>query len=161
MFKEELYPKDKHDAYQLLLKQAKALLSDENDIIANLANISALLKVFFGDNVNWVGFYRLDDSGELILGPFQGKVACTRLPKGKGVCQKAVATKQTVIIEDVHLFADHIACDSASNSEIVVPLIKGGHVLWVLDVDSIIINNFDQLDLYYLEQIVEIIKESI
>jgi GAF domain-containing protein len=157
MHKETLYPQDRHEAYQLLLAQAEQLIKSESDTIAQLANISALLKEFYQDDVNWVGFYRLENE-ELILGPFQGKVACTRLPKGKGVCQKAVSSKQTIIVDDVHLFSDHIACDSASKSEIVVPLMVENRITWVLDADSPKLANFDQLDIYYLERLIELLK---
>ncbi len=157
MHKETLYPQDRHEAYQLLLAQAEQLIKSESDTIAQLANISALLKEFYQDDVNWVGFYRLENE-ELILGPFQGKVACTRLPKGKGVCQKAVSSKQTIIVDDVHLFSDHIACDSASKSEIVVPLMVENKITWVLDIDSPILAKFDQLDIYYLERLIEALK---
>lgn len=157
MHKETLYPQDRHEAYQLLLAQAEQLIKSESDTIAQLANISALLKEFYQDDVNWVGFYRLENE-ELILGPFQGKVACTRLPKGKGVCQKAVSSKQTIIVDDVHLFSDHIACDSASKSEIVVPLMVENKITWVLDIDSPKLAKFDQLDIYYLERLIEALK---
>jgi len=157
MHKETLYPQDRHEAYQLLLAQAEQLIESESDTIAQLANISALLKEFYQDDVNWVGFYRLENE-ELILGPFQGKVACTRLPKGKGVCQKAVSSKQTIIVDDVHLFSDHIACDSASKSEIVVPLMVENKITWVLDIDSPKLAKFDQLDIYYLERLIETLK---
>ncbi len=157
MHKDTLYPQDRHEAYQLLLAQASQLIQSERDKIAQLANISALLKEFYQDDVNWVGFYRLENE-ELILGPFQGKVACTRLPKGKGVCQKAVSSKQTIIVDDVSLFSDHIACDSASKSEIVVPLIDEDKITWVLDIDSPKLTNFDQLDMYYLERLIETLK---
>ena len=157
MHKETLYPQDRHEAYQLLLAQAEQLIKSESDTIAQLANISALLKEFYQDDVNWVGFYRLENE-ELILGPFQGKVACTRLPKGKGVCQKAVSSKQTIIVDDVHLFSDHIACDSASKSEIVVPLMVENRITWVLDIDSPLLAKFDQLDIYYLERLIELLK---
>ena len=157
MHKETLYPQDRHEAYQLLLAQAEQLIKSESDTIAQLANISALLKEFYQDDVNWVGFYRLENE-ELILGPFQGKVACTRLPKGKGVCQKAVSSKQTIIVDDVHLFSDHIACDSASKSEIVVPLMVENKITWVLDIDSPKLAKFDQLDIYYLERLIELLK---
>ena len=157
MHKDILYPNEKHEAYQLLLAQAEQLIQSENDTIAKFANLSALLKEFYQEQVNWVGFYRLEND-DLILGPFQGKVACTRLPKGKGVCQKAVSSKQTIVVDDVHLFSDHIACDSDSKSEIVVPLMVANKITWVLDIDSPKIANFNQLDIYYLERLIETLK---
>ena len=157
MHKDILYPNEKYEAYQLLLAQAEQLIQSENDTIAKLANLSALLKEFYQEQVNWVGFYRLEND-DLILGPFQGKVACTRLPKGKGVCQKAVSSKQTIVVDDVHLFSDHIACDSDSKSEIVVPLMVANKITWVLDIDSPKIANFNQLDIYYLERLIETLK---
>ena len=118
----------KHDFYQSLVKQTESLIGGESNIIANMANISALLFTSLED-VNWAGFYFMDSPTELVLGPFQGNPACIRIPVGKGVCGTAAATEQTQLISDVHAFDGHIACDAASNSEIVVPIMKNGRVL--------------------------------
>ncbi len=137
--------------YELLLKQAKALIAGEDDWIANTANLSSLL--FYGlHNINFAGVYRLKN-GELILGPFQGKPACVHIALGKGVCGTAAQTQQTQIVKDVHQFAGHIACDSASNSEIVLPIFKGQKLWGVFDFDSPKLNNFDKLDQNYLQKI--------
>lgn len=117
-----------------IVQQISGLVSGEPDLIANLSNVSALLNDYLAD-INWVGFYVMRE-GELVLGPFQGKVACIRIPVGRGVCGTAAATKETQRIEDVHAFPGHIACDSASNSELVVPIIVNGNVVAVLDIDS-------------------------
>jgi len=158
MNKEILYPTDCNEAYQLLIAQLKAMVESEHNGLANLANSTALLKEFYQDKINWVGYYHLI-TDELVLGPFQGKVACTRLIKGKGVCQKAVSEKTIVIIDDVHKFADHIACDSASNSEIVIPIIINDQVTWVLDIDSPHFSCFKQEDAKYLKNFTDIIKK--
>ena len=120
--------------YETLSKQLEALLEGEKNIIANLSNASALLNQFL-DNINWVGFYLMNE-GELVLGPFQGLPACVRIAVGRGVCGTAVAERKTMLIDDVHAFPGHIACDAASNSEIVIPLIKNNEVIGVLDIDS-------------------------
>ena len=117
-----------------IVQQAAGLVSGEPDLIANLSNVSALLNDYLAD-INWVGFYIMRD-GELVLGPFQGKVACIRIPVGRGVCGTAAASKTTQRIDDVHVFPGHIACDSASNSELVVPIIVNDNVVAVLDIDS-------------------------
>lgn len=117
-----------------IVQQAAGLVSGEPDLIANLSNVSALLNDYLAD-INWVGFYIMRD-GELVLGPFQGKVACIRIPVGRGVCGTAAASKTTQRIDDVHAFPGHIACDSASNSELVVPIIVNDNVVAVLDIDS-------------------------
>ncbi|OYD21219.1 GAF domain-containing protein [Oceanimonas baumannii] len=136
---------EKHTLYQSLISQALALCEGEPDRIAKLANLSALLNLALED-INWVGFY-LDDGRELVLGPFQGKPACVRIPRGKGVCGTAAATGLVQRVADVHAFAGHIACDAASNSEIVLPLTDdSGHVWGVLDIDSPILNRFDAED---------------
>ena len=141
--------------YQLLLAQAKALTDGESDWIANVANISALLFNEMND-VNFAGVYRFEN-GELILGPFQGKPACIHIPLEKGVCGKAARTKESVIIKNVHEFSGHIACDSDTNSEIVVPIFKENGDLWgVFDFDSTKLSNFDELDREYLEKIANI-----
>lgn len=145
----------KEEQYQFLLPQIKALLSGEPDLIANLANICAALKEQF--NWLWVGFY-LVKNNELVLGPFQGPVACTRIQKGRGVCGASWQQAQTLIVPDVEKFPGHIACSSLSKSEIVVPVIRNNIVVAVLDVDSELLNQFDTTDQYYLEQVIEAIE---
>lgn len=140
----------------ILLEQIKALCENEHDLIANLANISACLNENM-DRINWVGFYIMKD-GELVLGPFQGKPACIRIPIGKGVCGTCVKEKKIQRIEDVHQFPGHIACDSASNSEIVLPLFKNGEVIAVLDIDSPHFKRFTQNDERILEEVSEYIS---
>lgn len=140
------------DGYNQVIKQLDALVDGEPDLIANLANASALLNQFL-DNINWVGFY-LWKENELILGPFQGLPACIRIPYGKGVCGTALKEKQSQVVEDVNKFPGHIACDSASKSEIVVPIFKGDKLYGVLDIDSPIINRFDDIDKKYLEEFI-------
>ncbi|MEP6596697.1 MAG: GAF domain-containing protein [Ginsengibacter sp.] len=155
----------KEDQYQSLLTQISALLEGEPDLIANLANITAALKEQFG--WLWVGFYLVKpgsakaSSGkenELVLAPFQGPVACTRIRKGKGVCGTSWERAQTLIVPDVEKFPGHIACSSLSRSEIVVPLIHNNEVVGVLDIDSDQLNNFNETDQFYLEQIVKLIS---
>ena len=143
---------DKAGLYAELDKALRALLDGERDFIANAANTAALLYQTLPD-VNWVGFYRLVGD-ELVLGPFQGKPACVRIPMGKGVCGTAAARRETVLVPDVHQFPGHIACDSASRSEIVVPLVKGGQLLGVLDLDSPNLGRFDEADRVGLEKLV-------
>lgn len=143
---------------QLFWAQAKALIESETDFTANLANISALIKEFYGDACSWAGFYLLKEN-ELVLGPFQGKVACTRIPIGKGVCGTAVKTRQTQIVKNVHEFPGHIACDGGSNSEIVVNIFKNGQCLGVIDLDSYQFETFDEQDALILETLAEIISE--
>lgn len=159
MFKVETYSDSRDKNYDLLIKQLKALVEDEKNAIANLSNASALLNQFL-DRVNWTGFYLMED-GELVLGPFQGLPACVRIPLGRGVCGTAAANKETQRIEDVHLFPGHIACDAASQSEIVVPMIKDGEVIGVLDIDSPEKNRFDELDQQKLEEFVEVLMQYI
>lgn len=148
----------KAEIYQSLIPQIKALLEGEPDLIANLANVCAALKEQFG--WLWVGFYlvRPDskniDEKELVLGPFQGPVACTRIKKGRGVCGTAWQQAETLIVPDVEKFPGHIACSSLSKSEIVLPLIKNGEVIGVLDVDATELNQFDETDKKYLEEII-------
>ncbi len=139
----------KKEQYEILLPQIKALITGEPDLIANLANIVAALKEQFG--WLWVGFY-LVKKEELVLAPFQGPVACTRIKKGRGVCGKAWADAQTILVDDVEKFAGHIACSSLSRSEIVVPVLKNNEVIAVLDVDSELLSNFDETDKIYLEK---------
>ena len=145
----------KEEQYASLLPQIKGLLEDEPDLIANLANITGALKEQF--NWLWVGFYLVKED-ELVLGPFQGPVACTRIKKGKGVCGTSWAKAQTLIVPDVEKFPGHIACSSLSRSEIVVPIIRNKKVIGVLDVDSIEPDQFDNIDQDYLEQIIELIN---
>ena len=145
----------KKEQYETLLPQIKALLEGEPDLIANLANITGALKEQF--NWLWVGFY-LVKNDELVLGPFQGPVACTRIKKGKGVCGASWAKAQTLIVPDVEKFPGHIACSSLSRSEIVVPIIRNNKVIGVLDVDSIEPDQYDNIDQKYLEQIIELIN---
>jgi GAF domain-containing protein len=141
----------KHDQYQSLLPQIKALIDGETDLIANLGNITAALKEQF--NWLWVGFYLVKED-ELVLGPFQGPVACTRIRKGKGVCGTSWEKKQTLIVPDVDAFPGHIACSSLSKSEIVIPIIRNNEVIGVLDVDSVDLNHFDETDQHFLEKII-------
>ena len=150
----------KHDFYQSLVKQTESLIGGESNIIANMANISALLFTSLED-VNWAGFYFMDSPTELVLGPFQGNPACIRIPVGKGVCGTAAATEQTQLISDVHAFDGHIACDAASNSEIVVPIMKNGRVFAVLDIDSPSIGRFDNDDQAGLEALVKCLEASL
>ena len=134
----------KAEIYEELLRQAQGLLEGERDLIANAANVSSLVWQLVPD-LNWSGFYFMKGDG-LVLGPFQGKPACVRIAVGKGVCGTAVATRETQLVRDVHEFPGHIACDSASNSELVVPLVKGGVVRGVLVLDSPLIGRFDEAD---------------
>ncbi len=150
---------DKTEFYQNLSAQVKSLISDEADPIANMANISALLFDAL-EQVNWVGFYRVLD-GQLVLGPFQGKVACIRIPLGIGVCGTAAQTNTTQRIDDVHQFEGHIACDAASNSEIVIPVQLKGDTIAVLDIDSTEFKRFDQNDQNGLEAIVQIFEQNL
>lgn len=151
---------DKQALYQSLNAQVAALISGERNLIANLSNVSALLNMTL-DEINWVGFYLLENDDELVLGPFQGKPACVRIPVGKGVCGTAVAEDKTQLVADVHQFAGHIACDAASNSEIVVPVHQDNKVIGVLDIDSPIFSRFDSDDQAGLEQLVKILEENI
>lgn len=142
------------DGYGLLTAQLESLLADERDFIANAAQFSAFLYTQM-DDLNWAGFYFNRDE-ELVLGPFQGQIACVRIAIGRGVCGTAAETRQTQRVEDVHAFAGHIACDSASNSELVVPLIKDGRLLGVLDLDSPSVGRFSEEDQAGVEKLVEI-----
>ncbi len=138
----------KEERYEALIPQLKSLISTETDQIANYANVSAALKEVF--DFLWVGFYRVSDK-VLVLGPFQGPIACTRIAFGKGVCGFAWQEGKTVIVPDVDQFPGHIACSSRSKSEIVVPVVKEANIIAVLDVDSELLNNFDEIDAKYLE----------
>lgn len=137
--------------YQLLLKQAQNLLKNEHDLIANMSNLSALLFNNLPD-ISYAGFYRFQDN-ELILGPFQGQIACMHISMGKGVCGTAAANQQIQIVPDVHQFSGHIACDSATNSEIVLPIMKKQNLIAVLDLDSKKFSRFDDVDATYLTKI--------
>lgn len=146
---------DKASQYQSIIPQIEALITGENDLVANLANICAALKEQFG--WFWVGFY-LVKNNELVLGPFQGPVACTRIAKGKGVCGTAWQKAETLIVPDVDAFPGHIACSSLSRSEIVIPVFNNGKVAGVLDADCENLNHFDETDKQYLEQLISLIK---
>ena len=153
MFQEINYATDLKLKYKQLAGQLDALLTGEKNVYANLSNASALLNQFL-DRINWVGFYLIDD-GELVLGPFQGLPACIRIPLGKGVCGTAAETKESIIVADVEAFPGHIACDAASQSEIVIPIVKKDVILGVLDVDSPELNRFTEQDRLGLELFVE------
>jgi len=141
----------KEDIYLSLLPQINALIADESDLIANLSNITAILKDAFKHL--WIGFYLAKSNDELVLGPFQGSLACTRIKKGRGVCGTAWEKAETQIVPDVNMFPNHICCDSRSRSEIVVPLIKNNEVWGVLDMDSEDLDMFDSIDQLYLEKL--------
>jgi len=151
----------KEEIYQSLLPQIEAVLTGEPDLIANLANITAALKEQFG--WLWVGFYLVKktvdgNDDELVLGPFQGPIACTRIHKSRGVCGASWQQAQTLIVPDVEKFPGHIACSSLSKSEIVVPIIRNNSVVGVLDVDSELLDQFDEVDKVYLEMVVEMVE---
>jgi GAF domain-containing protein len=150
--------RDAETAYRELARDLTALLAGERDLIANAANTSALI---FGalPDLNWAGFY-LYKENELVLGPFQGKPACVRIAIGRGVCGTAAQRRETVLVEDVHAFPGHIACDSASNSEIVIPLVRGGELLGVLDLDSPKLRRFGAVDQRGLEALAKIYLDS-
>jgi L-methionine (R)-S-oxide reductase len=137
------------EIYKVLLKQLDVIINPDEPVISNLANVTAVLKDAF-NKISWVGFYLLND-GKLFLGPFQGKVACTVIEIGKGVCGSAVAQKETIVVNDVEQFQGHIACDSSSRSEIVIPLIKHEKIFGVLDLDSYQLSAFNETDKYNLE----------
>lgn len=145
---------DKKQLHELLLPQISALMQGETNAVTNMANFSAVLFTNL-PGLNWAGFYTVQGD-ELLLGPFQGRPACMRLKKGKGVCWAAAAKGQTVIVKNVHEFAGHIACDNATNSEIVVPIVVNGNVWGVLDIDSPKIGRFDETDKDFLEKAVEV-----
>jgi len=149
---------DLEQNYKLMAYMAKRVLEDDNDVIAGLANVSAVINGYM-DRINWVGFY-LIKNGELVLGPFQGLPACIRIKVGKGVCGTAVAERKTQIVEDVEKFPGHIACDSASKSEIVIPIIKNGEVFGVLDVDSPELSRFGELECKHLSEICKFIESQ-
>ena len=149
----------KPEAYRQLVGAADSLTSDERDTVANMANVAALLWEFLAD-VNWTGFYRMVE-GELVLGPFIGRPACIRIPVGQGVCGAAAAQKQSQLVEDVHAFAGHIACDADTNSELVVPVLRDGQVVAVIDLDSPIKGRFDDEDRKGIEQLANLIADRI
>lgn len=144
----------KREKYEELFPQIKSLIESESDLIANMANVSAMIHATFG--FWWTGFYRVLD-GMLVLGPFQGPLACTRIKYGKGVCGTAWREARTQVVPDVDLFPGHIACSSASRSEIVVPIKLNGEVVGVLDIDSAELNTFDEVDAEWLEKVVEVL----
>lgn len=144
--------------YQQLIPQVESLLKSDEPLISNLANVTAALKEAF-EKISWVGFY-LSDGNKLYLGPFQGKVACTVIEFSKGVCGTSVEKKETIIVENVHKFPGHIACDSGSNSEIVVPIIKGEIVYGVLDLDSYNFSAFNNIDKKYLQKLCLLLTEK-
>ncbi len=153
------YPKKKEELYPMLISQLSALVEGIPHPMANLANASALLKEALED-VNWAGFYLIQGE-KLVLGPFQGRPACIEIPVGKGVCGSAVAQNRPLLVEDVHRFAGHIACDSTSRSEIVLPFYKNGAIAGVLDIDSPIPARFDEEDLAGLEQFVRVLERAL
>ena len=160
----DVYPENKNELYTLLAEQLTALTDGEPHAIPNLANCSALLFYALKD-INWAGFY-LTQTNEatgkeyLLLGPFQGKTACIRIPSGRGVCGTALATGEIQLVKDVHEFPGHIACDSASNSEIVLPICKNGNIVGVLDIDSPMVARFDEEDREGLQKLVEILEKA-
>ncbi|MFT4732645.1 MAG: L-methionine (R)-S-oxide reductase [Gammaproteobacteria bacterium] len=150
---------NKKEQYKLINAQVTALISDEPDMVANMANIAAVLFNTL-EQINWAGFYLLKQE-QLVLGPFQGKPACIRIPMGSGVCGTSAASLQTIIVKDVHAFSGHIACDAASNSEIVLPIIVNNELVGVLDIDSPVADRFDEHDLQGLETLVSIFQETL
>ena len=149
---------EKESLYQTINEQLSYLLEGERNVLANLSNASALLKTSFPNTV-FAGFY-LFDGNELILGPFQGGVSCVRIALGKGVCGESAASRQTVIVGDVKTYPNYISCDSSARSEIVVPMVKEGRLLGVLDLDSSLVDDYDELDQKYLEEFVAILLEK-
>jgi GAF domain-containing protein len=152
---------DKPQAYVELETSLRALLDGERDLIANAANFAALLYWSLPD-LNWAGLYLVEpERGDLLVGPFQGKPACVRIPLGRGVCGTAAARRETLVVPDVHEFPGHIACDAASNSEIVVPVVSDGRLLGVLDLDSPLRGRFDEIDARGLETLVQVFVDSL
>jgi GAF domain-containing protein len=149
---------NKEESYQNIIKILEGLVKDESNLIANLSNTAAVLYNNLAD-INWAGFY-LREGDELVLGPFQGKNACIRISKGSGVCGTAFSTQEIQLVDNVHQFDGHIACDSASNSEIVLPIVSKGKVEAVLDIDSPTKGRFDQVDQSYLEEVIKILKKD-
>lgn len=146
---------EKAMCYKELIQQAKALFSEDDDLIARMANLSSLLYMQL-ENINWAGFYR-NVNDQLVVGPFQGKPACSPIAFGKGVCGVCAATRKIQCVYDVHTFTGHIACDVDSKSEIVIPLIKEDTLLGVLDIDAHVYGNFDEIDMHYLPELLDII----
>lgn len=159
MYTQTDYSGSRLEQYKMLSKQLDALLEGEKNSIANLSNASSLLNQFL-ERTNWVGFYLMEE-GELVLGPFQGLPACVRIPVGKGVCGTAVADKKTMLVEDVQAFPGHIACDAASRSEIVIPLMKEDQVIGVLDIDSPELSRFTEEDQQGLELFTEVLMKHL
>lgn len=149
---------EKGELYEALLPQIESVISGETNFVANMANVSAMLKEAFG--FFWVGFYVAEDENTLVLGPFQGTLACTRIKKGRGVCGTVFETGKSLVVPDVEEFPGHIACSSLSKSEIVVPLTKDGRVVGVLDVDSESLNTFDETDRVYLEKVANLLMSN-
>ena len=149
---------EKIEKYKLLYNQIKSLIQNENDTIANMSNVAAIIHETF--KFWWTGFYRVINN-ELVLGPFQGPVACTRIAYGKGVCGTSWKEAKTIVVDDVHQFPGHIACSSASKSEIVVPIFKDNQVVAVLDIDSEKFATFDNIDKEWLEKIIDLVQPSI
>ena len=158
-FQTTAYEGTRQEQYNTVLSQLKGLIYDEPNAIANMANASALLNVFLQD-INWVGFY-IYDGKELVLGPFQGLPACIRIGIGRGVCGTSAEQRRTLRVENVNEFPGHIACDEATKSEIVVPIVKNGELFGVLDIDSPHLSRFDQEDQEFLEQFVEILSAQL
>ncbi|MFD1177430.1 GAF domain-containing protein [Paenibacillus puldeungensis] len=159
MFEAGQYSGTREERDHAVLSQLRGLIYGESSYVANLANAAALLR-FYLDEINWVGFYLFDDH-ELVLGPFQGLPACIRIPLGKGVCGTSAERRETLRIDDVHAFPGHIACDAASMSEIVVPIVKDDRLLGVLDIDSPIKSRFNEADQVFLEQFVAVLTEQL
>lgn len=161
MFTPIEYNVDSTIRYEQLASQLEALIANETNRYANLSNVSALLNQFF-DRINWVGFYLTDEStNELVLGPFQGLPACIRIPFGRGVCGTAAVAQKSILVPDVHAFPGHIACDAASRSEIVIPMIKDGTVIGVLDIDSPELGRFTEEDVAGLEKVVALLMNYV
>ena len=154
----QLVQGDKKTQYESLLPQIKGLITGEPNLIANMANMAAAIKTQF--NWLWVGFYLVESDDQLVLGPFQGPIACTRIKKGRGVCGSSWAVEKTLIVPDVEKFPGHIACSSLSKSEIVVPLWLNGRIAGVLDIDSELLDQFDETDQLYLEKILELLNNN-
>lgn len=148
---------EKSAIYESLIPQIESLVGDETDLVAILANVAAAIKQTFG--FFWVGFYLVKDD-ELVLGPFQGPIACTRIALGKGVCGKSWEKGETIVVDDVDAFPGHIACSSLSKSEIVVPVVKNGNIVAVLDIDSDTLSTFDETDAHYLNNLCEWLSSS-
>lgn len=162
MFETISYQGTRDQQYKLVLQQIEALIADEPNDVANLSNASALLNQFF-DDVNWVGFYLIDENkkDELVLGPFQGLPACIRIKVGSGVCGSAVQRRESILVDNVNEFPGHIFCDGASLSELVVPLFNGEEVVGVLDIDSPSLNRFDEVDQAYMEKFARILEKQL